>query len=271
MNNKFYINPTTQGSCILIYNVEAGINAFSTIRNGLGVSSGNFGKMNINPYCGDNLDNVEKNRKMLADELGLSENSIILPQQTHGNNCKIITQDFLYLTPSLRENYLRNTDAIITNLRQICIGVSTADCVPILLYDKKNKVSAAVHSGWRGTVNRIIVCVINEMIEKFHSVPQDIIAIIGPSISKFAFEVGQEVYDIFKKNKFLMSSISEIIDDKWHIDLCLANKLELLENGLLESNIILSNICTYANSNLFFSARRLSFNCGRIYNGIIIA
>ena len=256
-------------SCILTYNVDANIHAFSTLRNGLGVSSGNFGKMNISTYSGDNISDVKKNLRILSEVLEIPKEFIILPKQTHGINCKIITQDLFDLSLSLREDYLRDTDALITNIKNICIGVSTADCVPILLYDKINRVSAAVHAGWKGTVNHIVGYTITKMKDYFSCSPDNIIAILGPAISKLAFEVGQEVYDRFKENKFSMPLISETIRNKWHIDLCQANKIELMKCGVKENNVFLSNICTYSNPYLFFSARRLTFNCGRIYNGII--
>ena len=164
---------------------------------------------------------------------------------------------------------LDNTDALVTDVRGVCIGVSTADCIPVLLYDPVQKVSAAVHAGWRGTVACIVVKTVQRLCQMYGSNPSDIRAVVGPGISLDNFEVGDEVYQQFAEAGFDMSAISRRYD-KWHIDLPECNRVQLLEAGLKEANIHASGICTYDNNNDFFSARRQGIMSGRIYTGIMM-
>ena len=165
-------------------------------------------------------------------------------------------------------------DAIITNLPQTCIGVSTADCIPILLYDAKQRVVAAVHAGWRGTVANIAKECTATMYNRYGCTVADIKAIIAPGISQEAFEVGDEVYDNFAEAGFPMRKIAKRYPatqgEKWHIDLWEANRLQLIDTGIKEENITVTEICTYTRHEEFFSARRLGINSGRIFNGIML-
>ncbi|MGN1213655.1 MAG: peptidoglycan editing factor PgeF [Bacteroidaceae bacterium] len=241
------------------------------MRHGAGVSVGNYGEMNINPFCGDDISNVNANKIILSKILGIKKQSIILPHQIHEECVKIISEKFFSLPTTTKNIFLENTDSLVTNLKNICIGVSTADCVPILLFDKRKNISATVHAGWRGTVRHIAQKTILKMCHHFNSIPSDIHAIICPSISKASFEVGEEVYNVFKKDKsYPTNLISEYTNGKWHIDLWEANKLQLIEEGVRNENIYIAGICTYRNYQDFFSARRLSVNSGRIFNGIMI-
>ncbi len=255
---------------ILTYDVSPDVVAFSTRRTGAGVSEDSYGTFNISPYCNDNVEHVKTNRNTLAHILGLPASEIVMPHQTHGVNCKTITGEFFNLSIDKQKEFLDGVDALITSLTRVCIGVTTADCVPVLLYDSNTKTTAAIHAGWRGTANHIVRRTIEALQECCQCNPKDVVAVIGPSISLAAFEVGQETYDTFSENGFNMSRIAEKISGKWHIDLWQANKAELLEKGVLDPNIITSGICTYSNFNTFFSARRLTINSGRIYSGIVI-
>lgn len=253
---------------LLEYNFGYGIRAFSTTRHG-GTSRGIFGQFNINPYCGDEPNSVSTNIQLLAEELGIDSKSIILPHQVHKTHCQIITPEFLTLDDDERKNCLEATDALITNVKGICIGVSTADCIPVLLYDESHQATAAIHAGWRGTVARIVKKAVLNMEKEFGTKPQNIKAVIGPGISLQNFEVGEEVYSQFAEAGFHMEKIARKYE-KWHIDLPLTNKIILTDCGVSPENITLSGICTYSHVDDFFSARRLGAASGRIYTGIIM-
>ncbi len=255
---------------ILTYNISPEVEAFSTQRNGIGVSEGTYGSFNVSPYCNDKEEHVRANLTILAGILGLPVETILLPHQTHGVQCKTITGDFFGFSAGEQRRFLDNTDALVTSLPGVCIGVTTADCVPVLLFDRKRKTTAAIHAGWRGTAGHIVRSTVEKLQSCFRCRPEDIVAVLGPSISKRAFEVGQETYDTFRENGFNMPLIAENISGKWHIDLWQANKSELLEAGVADCNITVCGICTYSNFRNFFSARRLSVNCGRIYTGIVM-
>lgn len=250
------------------YQLDETVTAFTTTRHG-GMSKGNFGELNINPFRGDAPEAVEANRLAVAQTLRLPPDRIIRQHQVHGVECRQITEDFFSLSASDRQQLLEGVDAVITNISQICVGVFTADCVPILLFDPVQKAVGAVHAGWRGTLQRILAKTVVAMHEAYGSCPSDLKALIGPCISEKNFEVGQEVYDLFAKSDFDMGRIATL-HDKWHIDLPLANQLELEAVGVKTENIQLSGICTFDHSDDYFSARKLKENFGTIYTGIIL-
>ena len=240
--------------------------AFSTKRGG---GEGCYDAFNITHYCGDKEEHVAACREELCVELNIEDDNLILPRQTHETNIINIDKKFLSLSKTERDNQLYGIDAIITSLPSVCIGVSTADCVPILLYDTERKIVAAIHAGWRGTVQRIVEKTVAYMQDKFSTSPHAIMAVICPSIGVEAFEVGDEVYDAFLDEGFDMTKIAKRYK-KWHINLWEANRIQLLRCGVASENIQLASICTYTYHNEFFSARRLGINSGRIFNGIMI-
>ena len=119
------------------------------------------------------------------------------PLQTHGTDSLIIDDTYLNATHSERQAMLQGIDALITRMPGCCICISTADCIPVLLYDRQRRIVAAVHAGWRGTVNRILAKTLHRMQSAYGTRGTDVIACIGPGISLDSFEVGDEVYERF--------------------------------------------------------------------------
>jgi len=165
-------------------------------------------------------------------------------------------------------------DATIILQKDLFLCVTTADCVPILLYDKKQKVIAAIHAGWKGTVGRIVEKTIETMNRQYSSSPADIIAGIGPAISIKHYEVGDEVIAAFIREGFILSdqgvAFRKNTASKWHIDLKEINRRELLRLGVAEANIEKSEFCTFEREELFFSARRQTEHSGRMLTGIMM-
>lgn len=254
---------------LLKYPTPDAITAFSTKRGNV-ASSDSYSGFNITHYCGDSAENVSANRALLCAHLKIDDKALILPRQTHGTDILCIDKQFLALDATARTTQLHSVDALYTREKGICIGVSTADCIPLLLYDQASGTIAAIHAGWRGTVARIVEKTILAITSACNLNPATTRAIIGPGISLDAFEVGDEVYDTFRTASFPMESIARRYDRRWHIDLPRANHLQLLSCGLLEKNITHSGICTHTSHNEFFSARRLGIKSGRIFNGIMI-
>ena len=242
--------------------------AFSTTRHG-GAGKGSYAGFNLNPYCGDDPTAVSANRAALSQELRLSAERIVLPHQVHGDRCLAITGNLFCLSEQGQMAALDGYDALMTQLRSTCVGVSTADCIPVLLYDPSHDAVAAVHAGWRGTVQCIVVKTLQAMGRAYGTRAADVRAVIGPGISLPNFEVGQEVYDRFAEARFDMSRIAKRYA-KWHINLPLCNQLQLEDCGVKPDNIQASGICTFDRVDDYFSARRLGTASGRIYTGIIL-
>lgn len=242
--------------------------AFSTTRQG-GVSRGQYATFNCNDYSGDSPELVGQNKEILCDMLPVRPSLLVVPHQNHGISIKKIDANYLSQSVQIRQGLIEGVDALITQLPKVCICVSTADCIPILLYDPVHCAIAAVHSGWRGTVKKLVQLTINEMKQYYGTHPGDIQAVIGPGIGIDAFEVGDEVYDEFLRAEFPVERIA-VRRDKWHINLWESNKWLLTEAGVNIDRIELSEICTYTQNENFFSARKQGVMSGRILNGIMI-
>ena len=168
------------------YEMGTGVVAFSSTRHG-GCSKGNYAAFNINRYCGDNEEDIRKNREALCQMLGISNNQLVMPHQVHQTKVALIDKQFMALNATKRQEALEGIDALMTNLDGICLGVSTADCIPILLYDVEHHAICAIHAGWRGTVARIAEKAIAEMKEVYGTRPEQIRAKIGPGIHLYSF------------------------------------------------------------------------------------
>lgn len=198
---------------------------------------------------------------------------VVQPHQVHGDVIREVTDPF-----TTREE-LEGVDALVTDVPGVAISVRTADCIPVLLYDPAHKAIAAVHDGWRGTVQCLSQKVIDFMHERYGTNASDLKAVIGPGIGPDSFQVGQEVADAFESSGFPMLQILKDCGPKaptadnpmaggLHIDLWKANRWLLEEAGVQPSNIQVAGICTYKENDRFFSARREGIKCGRIINCI---
>lgn len=203
----------------------------------------------------------EEIRMILQNISDYQFRNIISPRQTHTNNVVVIDEDNL-------DNELYDVDGVITKLKGVALTIATADCQSIILYDKEKEVIGNIHSGWKGTLGKILSKGINLMIDRFSSNVEDIIVCIGPSILDCCFEVDKDVVDMFNEE---FTDIEEFIrlgeikegKQKYYIDTVGINKKELLRMGLLEENIYLSNICTKCNSDIYHSYRGQGIDSGR--------
>lgn len=250
---------------------DSRVTAFSTTRHG-GCGSGTYAGFNCTPYVGDEPAVVRANQEQLCELLGIPTEKLIVPYQTHSCNILTIDDTFRHLSADARHAMMQEKDAVMTHIEGQCLCVSTADCIPILLYDAAHGAIAAVHAGWRGTAEHIVTQTVQAMHETYDTEGPDIHAVIGPGISLEAFEVGTEVYEKFKERGFDMERIARWHPEKekYHLDLPAANCLQLIAAGVPLGQIHDSGICTYTRHHDFFSARRLGVKSGRILNGIML-
>jgi YfiH family protein len=236
---------------------------FISTRHG-GVSAGNYASLNLGEYSGDNPAAVRRNREILCRALHIPLARLCVPRQVHGDGITLLSE------PSGCP--AAGADALITGEPELCLAVSTADCVSLLLYAPDKKKIAAVHAGWRGTVQRIARKTVRRMAEETGCNPALMLAGIGPSIGSKAFEVGEEVCAAFRSagidiTPFCRRNAST---GKAHIDLKEANRLQLLEAGVPNGRIEVMDICTYSRQEDFFSARRQGTDSGRMLTGIML-
>lgn len=153
-------------------------------------------------------------------------------------------------------------DAVITNRNDILIGVQTADCVPILLYDRRKRLIGAVHAGWRGTAKEVLKKAIRTMSDKVYSSPSDISIAMGPSIRWCCYDVGHEVIKAVTKatgeGDYFMKK-----GEKYCLDLSTANKYQAISMGVLSKNIWMSDDCTFCFPERYYSYRYAKGPTGR--------
>lgn len=245
------------------------ITHFTTDREG-GVSTDSFSTNNLSPYTNDNPTDFSENKRRLCCNLNISEDKLIIPFQTHGSEIRNIDDTFFSLTPTEKETSLFGVDALITQLPNVCLGITTADCVPLLFFDPTQKVIAAAHAGWRGTCDKIAERVVGELVKQYQCNANDILVTIGPSISVQSYNVGAELLPEFKKAGFEVNEIFEKRQGLIFLDLRKANKITLINAGISPDKIETSGICTFIEHKRFFSARYLGIRSGRMLSGILI-
>ena len=250
-------------------NKQSGIEHFFTTRKG-GVSKGSFSSLNLGNFSDDCPMDIYENRHILSRMWYMDIDDFIVPHQTHSNNVLVIDEEFMKSSPSEKINILYGVDATITQLKDIFLCATTADCVPVLLYDTKKQVAAAIHAGWKSIVGGILEKTIAKMREVYNSDPSDIVAAIGPSISQKNYEVGRDFIAAFIDVGFDLrySVYVNHESNKWHVNLRYIVHNELERLGISSKQIEVSLLCTFDESDLFFSARRQSIVSGRMLSGI---
>ncbi len=223
------------------------VNGFST-RLG-GVSDFPKDALNLSGLDIDSAENVAENRRRFLNVFG-GDFQIAASRQTHGADVRIVKN----IEEANDGN--RKFDALISDLKNILVGVKTADCVPVLLGDTKTKSFAAVHAGWRGTVNSIVVKTIDRMRETYGANPKDLICAIGAAATGKNYEVGRDVIDAFRENFSTCGNLFRSTREGHAlVDLHLANKEQLQSVGVAPENIFVAPFCTIERTDLFFSYR----------------
>ena len=206
-------------------------------------------------------DKIKKDYQEIEQFFNYNFLKIKKPIQTHTNVVKIVTND------NLDDEFL-DVDGLITNLKGVALVTSLADCQGILLYDAQKKVIGNIHSGWKGTLNKIIKNAIEIMQDNFNCNPKNIEAYICPSILKCCFEVDEDVVSMFKNNfddidEYIFKGEIKDNKQKYYIDTVSINVKEMEKLGLLKENIYCSNICTKCHADKYHSYRNDHDQSGR--------
>jgi len=223
-----------------------------------GVSTGVFDSLNVSYTRDDIKENVDENLQRLSKATELDFKNIVSGHQIH-------KKDILYADYNHCGIYHNGFDGYITDKPGIVLCTYHADCVPIFFADANKKVIGLCHSGWRGTVLKIAEETVEKMVEVFGCDKKDIVIGIGPSIGKCCFQIDEPVVCEFNKNlPYAMDYIN--VDDKekdhYKADLWSINKRILMECGIPEENIEITDKCTMCNGDLFYSHRRMGSHRG---------
>ncbi len=200
----------------------------------------------------------------LLEQTNMPFANLTTVHQVHGSRIVTIQPHLVGAGRATKPSPAGDADAMITNLPQVPIMVMTADCVPILLFDPKKEVVAAIHAGWRGTVAQITEKTIEAMQEQYNCEPSDILAAIGPSIGACCYEVGEEVVQAAEATLSQATSCFKNINNRHHFDLWEANRQQLTANGVDENNIDTLGLCTQCHHQHFFSSRADNGITGRM-------
>jgi polyphenol oxidase len=229
-----------------------------------GVSAAPYDSLSFVVNKGDSMDNVRQNRALAMEKLGLADRELVTVNQVHGTNVIVVDEPW-----GFGQGKTPDADAIITRNPNVVLGVFTADCVPVLLYDEPTQTIAAVHSGWRGALQNVVGVTLDRMIDMGVD-PSTVKAAIGPCIAQDNYEVGAEVHDEFTSassdnERFFKSSVTS---GKYMLNLpgvvwaqLVAAKLGGVDN--LDLN-------TYQREEDFFSCRR-SFHRGESVFGCMLS
>ena len=212
-----------------------------------GISGGVYKSLNCGMGSSDNKKNILKNIKIVCKKINCSLQKLILLNQAHSNKFHFIDKNYKFNKKKLKG------DALITNIKKIGIGILTADCVPILIYDKNLKIVSAVHAGWKGAYKDIIKKVVHFLIKE-GSKTKDLVAVVGPSICQKSYEVKKDFkYRFLKKDK-KSRFFFKISKGKTYFSLNKYIYYQLKKFGIKNLEIINKN--TFDPKNNFFSARR---------------
>ncbi|HYI15252.1 MAG TPA: peptidoglycan editing factor PgeF, partial [Thermomicrobiales bacterium] len=199
---------------------------------------------------------IERNRRAFIESAGFSMSDLVISRQTHGTCVQVVEGNDRGrgLFPAF--DGFPATDAMVTNDPSVALGTIVADCVPILLYDPRRHAIGLAHAGWRGTVGRIAAETVRTMTEAFGTVPDDVVAGIGPSIGPCCYEVGRDVIDAWSESEVpdLIRAVSQR-STGYHFDLWAANRLVLVHAGVPDQQIEYSAYCVRCEHERFFSYR----------------
>lgn len=243
-----------------------GVVSFVTTRGG--AAEGNpFSTDNLGEYTDDNPDRVAANRKRLHQALGYDR--LAAPHQVHGTRVAVVADDWAGASETEWRERLEGADAVVTDIPGVAVAVSTADCVPVLLFDLERRACAAIHAGWRGMAAHIIRATVETMQARYGTHPSGLYAAVGPSIGPGSFEVGDEVVEAFLAAGFDESAVVRHYPSRRsHIDLWAAAVEELTACGVDLERIEVAGLCTREHSDEFFSARALGVRSGRFLTGL---
>ena len=242
---------------VMILSDEHGILAATTWRGDEACHEDPYSGFSLCHYTGDGETHFMKCRR-LTEWCGVGNDKLFVPRQTHSVNVAVITQQ------NIATVNIDNHDALVTDMPRIIIGVNTADCVPVIMYDPENRVVAAAHAGWRGAVGGIVENTMDAM-TRLNADPRSIRAIICPAICAGCFEVGEEVAARFPENRVIRhNGCRPHVDLPGYVGDCMENK------GVLRSNICQTGECTRCHPMKYFSARASGINSGRNFSFVMI-
>lgn len=236
-----------------------------TTRRG-GSSRPPYDTLNLGLHVGDETDTVLENRAIVAQILGFEPEALTVAEQVHGSTVAVVHERDQGKGAVVEDDAVGETDALVTNEPGLPLGILTADCVAVSLYDPAKHAMGIAHAGWKGTLARIVERTVKTMSEAFGTDPAGIVAGLSPSVGPCHYPVGREVAGAFT-GEFGDDVGQFLVEDpegSWRLDLCGANAHQLRGVGVPGDRIETSGLCTACTPALFYSYRREGVHTGRI-------
>lgn len=230
-----------------------------------GVSDGCYSSMNLGLSTDDDANKIKENWNIFCNSLGVNVNRTVCSNQQHEDKIRIVTKEDVGKGVILERDY-HSVDGLITDIPNIPICIFSADCIPVLFVDTKNKIVGAAHCGWKSTYLDLAGKMIDKMINEFGSNTKDIKVAIGPGIKPCCYEVSKELYNQFKEKYGDKNCFAK--DDKFYLDLQMINEQIIEEKGV--KDIFVSDLCTCCNKDELFSHRGSDGKRGLMVNLIMI-
>ncbi len=220
-----------------------------------GVSEGIYASLNLGANRGDDPQRVRENYRRVCEALGVDREKLVFSSQVHGDVVRPVT--LADAGKGLDREVDYDADGLVTDVPGLTLVVFGADCLTILLHDPERQVIAAVHAGWRGTALGIVARAVNTMVREYDCETKNILAAIGPGISKCCFEVGLEVPQAMRDalGEDALPYIKELEDEKYKVDLKGLNALWLSRSDVMATNIDISPDCTLCSPEKYWSHR----------------
>lgn len=216
---------------------------------------------NMSLFYGDTKESLN-NRKNFLQGLGIDYRDLICAKQVHGNTSRYVQESDKAKGALLYDTAIADTDALITDKRNLSLAVFTADCLSIFLYDHKTEGIGLVHAGWRSTKEKIVEKTLKLMQERFAATTEELYIGFGPAIRSCCYIVKEELADFFSEGIIKK-------DNHYYLDLLKINKKQLLDLGVKDNHIFDSQICTVCCNEDFFSYRKEGNNCGRMISAMM--
>ena len=233
-------------------------------RNG-GVSQAPYDSLNLALHVGDSIQAVLENRRRLCTHIGASLNQLTTAQQVHTDHVVAVGKAEIGRGAGSYADAFAHTDALMTNVPGAMFFSCIADCVQVILFDPVQKACAVVHDGWRGTAARLAAKTVFAMESVYGSRPGDILAYVGPSISRSHFAVSESTADAFRQlGKNYAACVYTTDAGQIQVDLWQANRQLLVDAGVQAEHIDVTTACAYEEADRFYSYRRDHSITGRM-------
>jgi len=214
-----------------------------------GISEGHYEGLNLGLSSGDTEDKVAANRQIVLQEFGKSQQQTCAFHQIHSD--KILSASGTW--------FEHQADASVTDDPELFLVVSVADCMPVLFHDPVKNVVGAAHCGWRGTVQEIAAKTVQKMQDDYGSSVKDIQVAMGMGIRQESYQVGAEVVSEFTEAGYSQDDVAYVdteVSDRFRLDVAAANRIQLLDKGILQENLWDSGLDTFTDDSRFYSHRR---------------